>query len=652
MPRILRIHSRQEGKLIVIVIILLLIFFILSVLLYLIIVGNLANQQKSNETDVCISETCVKVANFLLNLSNSSEACEDLASDICPVWNHTRPTFIPNVEKTQLTLDKEIREMLETVNKNSIRSRSSRNLLTFYRNCKVFDKLDEGHLYWLRTFLRDLGGWPLIEEQWDGLYFDWIYSIGKAANMAGISLLISVSTQLDENNSQKNILKIKKPENSIDISSINYFKAVKELAISVGANDNIQLQTQIGRIKLVDRIINYPKTDNQSEKLTLRELHSLLPSINWIKLVHVITNSTFKYSNISINDDEIVMLEDKEYFINMNEMLLNRTFSKRILANYIGANSAVNLLRWFYKPFQIQEFFLDQPTRINGFGSISSFYCIQFLKNTMNYAFDHLLAVYSHLKLNEGEEMNGYLMKAMKYIISKMENLPSSDKQALTLKLNDLIIINNAPDWIFKQDFIDELYNQIPELNFNILESIIKLSSNSLMSSFRNLRSINTRDNWPPTVSLSDNEIVYNPHLNSLIIPAFMTHYPLYKSNYPNLMNFAAVGTIFGNKFIKEFFKFNINKIASDSDENTMENKEKEQEFSKEYNSLNVLSTSYHFPEFVDDNSGIKLAFLAYKLWELEHGEEKKLPGINYSKEELFIIFHQLMWCSSEQYSR
>ena len=58
---------------------------------------------------------------------------------------------------------------------------------------------------------------------------------------------------------------------------------------------------------------------------------------------------------------------------------------------------------------------------------------------------------------------------------------------------------------------------------------------------------------------------------------------------------------------------------------------------------LNGINTQ---GENIADNGGIKEAYLAYKKLVLENGDEPRLPGLDYSPEQLFWLSAAQTWCS------
>jgi neprilysin len=58
---------------------------------------------------------------------------------------------------------------------------------------------------------------------------------------------------------------------------------------------------------------------------------------------------------------------------------------------------------------------------------------------------------------------------------------------------------------------------------------------------------------------------------------------------------------------------------------------------------LNGINTQ---GENIADNGGIKEAYIAYTQWVAKNGEEPRLPGLDYSADQLFWIAAAQNWCS------
>lgn len=52
--------------------------------------------------------------------------------------------------------------------------------------------------------------------------------------------------------------------------------------------------------------------------------------------------------------------------------------------------------------------------------------------------------------------------------------------------------------------------------------------------------------------------------------------------------------------------------------------------------------------EDISDNAGIKEAYLAYQMFVKQNGAEQKLPGLNYTSNQMFWISAAQLWCSIE----
>ena len=61
------------------------------------------------------------------------------------------------------------------------------------------------------------------------------------------------------------------------------------------------------------------------------------------------------------------------------------------------------------------------------------------------------------------------------------------------------------------------------------------------------------------------------------------------------------------------------------------------------WSKLNGINTQ---GENIADNGGFKEAYYAYKKWTEKYGSERKLPGLNYTPEQMFWISIAHNWCS------
>lgn len=58
---------------------------------------------------------------------------------------------------------------------------------------------------------------------------------------------------------------------------------------------------------------------------------------------------------------------------------------------------------------------------------------------------------------------------------------------------------------------------------------------------------------------------------------------------------------------------------------------------------LNGINTQ---GENIADNGGVKESYIAYHRWVKKNGQEQKLPGLDYSPQQMFWISAGQTWCA------
>ena len=123
-------------------------------------------------------------------------------------------------------------------------------------------------------------------------------------------------------------------------------------------------------------------------------------------------------------------------------------------------------------------------------------------------------------------------------------------------------------------------------------------------------------------------------------------------------MNYGAIGSIIGHEITHGFddqgkqFNENGNLVDWWEKPTTEAYLEKAQCMIDQYGNFTEPTTELKLNgintqgENIADNGGIKLSYFAYQKHAKVHGVEKKLPGLNYSTNQLFWISSAQTWCS------
>lgn len=145
----------------------------------------------------------------------------------------------------------------------------------------------------------------------------------------------------------------------------------------------------------------------------------------------------------------------------------------------------------------------------------------------------------------------------------------------------------------------------------------------------------------------------------SLEFPAGILQGQFFSAERPMFMNFGAIGSIIGHEITHGFddqgkqFDENGNLFDWWDGKTTEAYLEKARCIIEQYGNFTEPLTKLNLNgintqgENIADNGGLKEAYLSYQKYVKINGAEKKLPGLNYSTNQLFWISSAQTWCSS-----
>lgn len=124
-------------------------------------------------------------------------------------------------------------------------------------------------------------------------------------------------------------------------------------------------------------------------------------------------------------------------------------------------------------------------------------------------------------------------------------------------------------------------------------------------------------------------------------IPAAYLQYPIYQLNRPQYMNYGGIGWTIGHE-ITHIFGNDISVLDEDR-RNCLIDQYSSYVIKSINKNVNGTST---LKENISDNIGVKMAYKTYKNYVRFVGEELKLPGLDYTPEQLFWISGAQVYCS------
>jgi membrane metallo-endopeptidase-like protein 1 len=153
----------------------------------------------------------------------------------------------------------------------------------------------------------------------------------------------------------------------------------------------------------------------------------------------------------------------------------------------------------------------------------------------------------------------------------------------------------------------------------------------------------------------------YQPERNSITFPAAILNEPFYRYDFPQAVNYGALGVVMGHELSHGFDDQGV-QYDYDGTLNTWMTPVAEGGFKRMAQCVVDEYGRFCYPPPVDtcingvttqgenigDNGGLKAAYRAYKSYTASHGEEMPLPGLEtYTMDQIFFLSYAYVWCGS-----
>lgn len=664
-------RSKNEQRLLIINIVLFLFIMCLFIPL-LTIAFNKGKKSKHYETPICKTQICKERGKqFKQWINLSVNPCDDFYSYCCDGWlkehqlSENNAIFGPS-EQLENIIASNISDLLSNLKLDKYSPLPVNQSVAFYKACLDTDNIESEGAKPLLDLIEEIGGWPILSNNWNDKEYDWINAITSLLRKTASGYIVRFIISPDIYNTSYNIIQLDKPtlsqrtdillnssneENKIVLE--NYKNHIKNMIILLNKTENQNLDEDINEIidferKLAEIFSPNDQSVSHYNKSTIKQLKAVIPEFPWMNYLQLVTNETLKEKDYVINEEEQIVIKDMGYFRKLPDLM--KTCTSKQIANYLGWR----VMEKHYN--HLPRVFINEILR---YKNISNNVpperwkiCVSLTNVAFGYAVAHsyISRFFPEGSLCHIKEMVNDFKLTFSNVIQNTEWMDNQTKYEALKKIKFMRNNIGYPDWIMDKRFLSEFYENMGEIGNNSFKNDLIISEYTSTQLFRTLRKKPKMTDWP-VMPLTVNA-AYDQNQNSITVPLGILHLPFYNSKLPKYLNYAAIGAIIGHEITHGFDTKGRERNAEGinanwwSDKSTEEFNNRTKCFVDQYNSY-LINGVQTLAENIADNGGIKQAYLTYKKWKNNEENLEILPGFEtYTLDQLFFLSYGSIWCT------
>ncbi|XP_027901030.1 endothelin-converting enzyme 2b isoform X1 [Xiphophorus couchianus] len=621
---------------------------------------------------LCLSEACVTVASQIVEaMDRSADPCQDFYQFACGGWMRKNPlpdgrsrwsTFNSIWEQNQALL----KHLLENGTFNGT-SEAERKTQSYYLSCLNTQRIEELGSQPLIDLIAKIGGWNMTGP-WDKDNFMEVLKMVSGPYRAQPFFSVGVST--DPKNSNSNVIQV--DQSGLFLPSRDYYlnKTANEKVLAAYLDYMVELGTLLGGEKSTTQLqmqqilefetalanITVPQDQRRDEekiyhKVTIAELQLLAPAVDWLDFL------TFSLAPLDLNDTEPVVLYAREYLQQVSE-LINKT-DRSLLNNYMMWTLVQKGVATLDQRFEnAQDKLLESLYGTKKMESCTPRWqtCIGNTDDTLGFALGALFvkATFDKHSKEIAEEMINEIRSAFKYSLDRLSWMDDETRQAAKDKADAIYDMIGFPEFILDPKELDDVYDGYEVSDDSFFQNMLNFYNFSARVMADQLRKTPNKDQWsmtPPTVNA-----YYMPTKNGIVFPAGILQAPFYAHDHPKALNFGGIGVVMGHELTHAFDdqgreydkEGNLRPWWQNSSVEAF--RQRTECMVEQYNHYTVngepINGKQTLGENIADNGGLKAAYHAYRSWIQKNGEEKRLPAVNLTNDQLFFLGFAQVWCS------
>ncbi|KAM7160896.1 endothelin-converting enzyme 2 [Macrochelys suwanniensis] len=625
---------------------------------------------KDPSHSTCLTEACITVASKILEaLDRETNPCEDFYQYSCGGWIKRNPlpdgrskwsTFNSIWDQNQAIM----KHLLENATFNSS-SEAERKTQRYYLSCLKEQKIGELGSQPLMDLIEKIGGWN-ITGPWNQSNFMEVLKMVSGTYRA--SPFFTVYVGADSKSSNSNVIQV--DQSGLFLPSRDYYlnKTANEKVLAAYLDYMVELGMLLGGEKVstqeqMEQVLEFetllanitvPQDERRDDekiyhKMSMAELQALAPAIDWLDYM------AYALAPLELSEAEPVVVFGREYLQQVSEFI-NST-DRSILNNYMIWNLVQKTASSLDQRFEMaQEKLLETLYGTKKSCTPRWQTCISNTDDTLGFALGSLFvkATFDRDSKEIAEEMISEIRAAFEESLDQLDWMDRTTRQAAKEKADAIYDMIGFPDFILDNKELDDVYDGYDVSEDSFFQNMLNFYNFSAKVMADQLRKPPNRDQWsmtPQTVNA-----YYLPTKNGIVFPAGILQAPFYARNHPKALNFGGIGVVMGHELTHAFDdqgreydkEGNLRPWWQNSSLEAFKNRT--ECMMEQYNKYMVngehVNGKQTLGENIADNGGLKTAYNAYKAWLQKNGEEKHLPAVGLTNNQLFFVGFAQVWCS------
>ncbi|KAL8588014.1 hypothetical protein ACOMHN_026131 [Nucella lapillus] len=607
----------------------------------------------------------------MAGVDSSVDPCEDFFQFACGQWNrrhvipedeHSFGTFQKLHEKLQLVL----RQLLEEESR-PYDSNATLKAKTLYRSCMNTTQINFVGDVQLRSITSDLGGWPIIMQNWSSDSFVLETMLAKIRYEYNTDILIGCWIAPDDKNSSANIIKLDQPvlgmpdreyylkaksESEFVQAYLNFMRGIVHLMGApphlVGAPpDHLEAQI-LDLLEFETKLANVTKpsaelheTGARYTKITISTLQKSVPQLDWLHYLRRAISPT-------LTSQQQVVVFALDYLRDMMTIVENT--NKRTVANYIIWRVVMMLAPELTD--QYQEVHNQYKMVLHGMkrGKIRWKKCVENVKELMGLAVGAMFVRDNFRRQSKKTalEMIDDIRDAFNELLMENQWMDQRTKDVAKQKANAVKARIGYPDFITQPVQLDGKYEGLRIEEEQYFHNVLRIKQFKAEKKRSILGKPVDKDVWEQAPA--EINAFYNPNSNNIMIPAGILQPLFYSANFPKSLNYGGIGVVIGHEITHGFddkgrlYDIQGNLVQWWDNVTIAAFRQRAQCMIDQYSGFKLEQIGHYIDgkltqgENIADNGGLKQAYRAYRKWVEKHGEERLLPGIGLTHDQLFFL--------------